>query len=389
MDSSRPLSGLRVLDTSRLLPGPYATMILADLGASVDKLEDTGPGDFLRITQPLVDDGMGALFHIVNRGKRSLAIDLKSDEGKKAFLELVAKYDVLLESNRPGVMDRLGLGYDVLSQVNPGLVVCAITGYGQTGPMKDRAGHDLNYIARAGVLGSTGPADGPPQMPGVQVADVTGGLYAVIGILAAIEGRRKTGKGRFVDISMAEAALSVAVVPYGTLEGGFDIPRGADSLAGGIAPYNTYTTKDGGSMTLGALEPKFWKNFCEAVGIPFDMKGVFPGAHQAGLKAQLREIFAGKTLEEWKAIAVATDCCLEPVLSAKECREDPMHLERGVFTEGRTQGGKPVSLVRTPVAMPAEGAAPRQGQDTDQILRDAGLDDARIAALRAAGVIKG
>ena len=389
MDDSRPLKGLRVLDTSRLLPGPFATMILADLGAEVDKLEDTGPGDYLRITPPLVDDGMGAMFHVVNRGKRSLAIDLKSEDGKKTFLEMIPRYDVLLESNRPGVMSRLGLGYETLREVNPGLVYCAITGYGQDGPLRDRAGHDLNYIARAGVLGATGPADGAPQMPGVQIADVTGGLYGVIGVLAAIEGRRKTGRGRFVDISMAEAALSVAVVPFGTVEGGVAIARGSESLTGGIAPYQAYTTKDGGAMTLGALEPKFWKGFCEAVGIPFDMKDIFPGPHQPALIAKVKDIFASKTTAEWKALAETVDCCLEPVLSPTECREDPMHVARKVFSPRATHGGQAISLMRSPVAMPADGVAPRQGGHTDDILREAGLDDAKIAALRAAGVIKG
>src|SRR5690606_18322213 len=202
----RSLEGIKVLDLSRLLPAPFCTMILRDLGAQVDKLEDTGLGDGARPTYPLTDDGMGAMFHWLNRGKRSIVLDLKSEAGRAAFLKLIPKYDVLVESNRTGVMDRLGLGYETLKQHNPGLIYCAITGYGQDGPLKDRAGHDLNYVSRGGVLGLTGPVGGPPQTPGVQVADIGGGLFGAIGILAALQYRGRTGEGRFVDISMTEAA---------------------------------------------------------------------------------------------------------------------------------------------------------------------------------------
>jgi len=369
---------VRVLDLSRLLPGPFATMILADLGATVDKVEDPKGGDYLRFMPPKGPDGVNPVFSMLNRGKRSVVLDLKKEEGREALKALVAQADVLVESFRPGVLDKLGVGYETLKVINPKLVWCAITGYGQDGPLVDRAGHDLNYLSRAGVMGFTGPADGPPQVPGVQIADIGGGaLYAVIGILAALQERARTGKGRLVDISMCEGALSFAAFGIGLRAGGMVFPRGQDMLMGGIAPYGTYRTKDGKYVSLASLEAKFWNAFCQGVGIETNMHALMPGPHQRDVKAQLEGIFAERTRDEWAAFAAEHDCCLEPILDASELETDPQHQARGVFTKG-------FHSPRTPVAPACEGDAPSQGQQSEAILREAGLDDATIQALRAA-----
>lgn len=388
MSQEKPLQGVRILDASRLLPGPFASMVLADLGAQVDKLEDTAGGDYLRVTPPLCDDGMSSIFHLVNRGKRSVTLDLKKPEGREAFIELVKHYDVLLESNRPGVMDRLGLSFETLQKANPKLVQAAITGYGQTGPDKDAAGHDLNYLARAGVLGFTGPSDGPPQVHAVQMADISGGLYCVIGVLAALRAVAETGKGSFVDISMVEASLTLATVCYGARQGGVIVPRGEESLTGGIAPYNTYVTKDGGAVSIGALEPKFWLAFCKEVGFENALEALMPGPHQKKWKADLTALFVSRTRDEWTALGKRVDCCLEPVLTAEESMADPQIAARDVWVERVTHTGGKIRIPRTPVAAPAEGLAPKQGQHSDDVLREAGFDAIKIAALRAAGVTR-
>jgi len=379
----KPLEGIRVLDLSRLLPGPFASMVLADLGASVDKLEDPKGGDYTRVMPPQ-HEGMNTAFHLLNRGKRSLVLDLKKEEGRDAFRKLVPRYDVVLESFRPGVMARFGLGYEALKALHPGLVYCAITGYGQDGPLAQRAGHDLNYLARAGVLGFTGPKDAPPQVPGVQLADVGGGaLYGVIGILAALQARATTGEGRFVDIAMCEGALSFGLFGFASRFGGLRFPRGEEILMGGIAPYRCYETSDGRHVSLASLEPKFWIAFCQGVGIQPDLQALAPGPHQARIGAELTKIFRSKTLAEWSAFADEVDCCLEPVLTPEEARSEPQHVARGVFVE---RAGLP--HIRTPVAAPAEGPAPKQGADTNAILKDAGFDDEAIAALRDAGACR-
>lgn len=379
----RPLEGIRVLDLSRLLPGPCATMVLADLGAQVDKVEDPQGGDYLRFMPPH-HEGLNAPFRMLNRGKRSLVLDLKRTEGRDALLRLVRRYDVLVESFRPGVMAKLGLGWDALHAANERLVVCAITGYGQDGPLAHRAGHDINYLARAGVLGLTGPEDGPPQVFGVQLADIAGALFGVNGILAALVGRATTGKGRFVDIAMCEAAMPFATFGLMSAFAGEDVARGLSALAGAIAPFGTYATKDGRAMALGALEPKFWLAFCAAVGLEGDMSALAPGPHQAELKAKVRGIFASKTFAEWCAIASATDCCLEPVLLPSELVDDAQHVARGALPR---LGALP--YVRTPgAASPAEGPAPAQGEHSEIILREAGFGSDEIASLRAASATR-
>jgi crotonobetainyl-CoA:carnitine CoA-transferase CaiB-like acyl-CoA transferase len=383
-----PLAGVRVLDLTRLLPGPFASLVLADLGAAVDKLEDTGAGDYLRLTPPLTGD-TSATFLALNRGKRSLCLDLKKASARDALLRMLPRYDVLFEQFRPGVLDRLGLGHTTLAAANPRLVVCALTGYGQDGPMASRAGHDINYLARAGVLGMQGPTHEPPQVPGFQLADFGGGLWSVIGILAALHERARTGRGKVVDVSMVEASMGFALASFGQLFGGHAPVRGDEPLTGGLALYGAYATRDGKYVTLGALEPKFWQAFCAGVGLEPDLNALLPGPHQAAIKEKLRDVFASRTRVEWEAFAREHDCCLEPVLEPGELRDDAQLRARGVFFEMDTPWGR-IAQLRTPLA-PRDAAyapPPRRGEHTDAILREAGLDDETIAAMRAEGAAR-
>lgn len=378
MFAQRPLSGIRILDLSRLLPGPFATFVLAELGAEVDKVEDADAGDYLRHMPPSVD-GINAVFRVLHRGKRSVVLDLKREEGRAAFLRLVPRYDVLVESFRPGVMERLGLSYDVLSALHPGLVMCAITGYGQTGPLAGRAGHDLDYLARSGVLSLGGPSEGPPEVPGTQLADVGGGgLVASTQILAALFARSRTGRGAYLDVAMCDGAASFGAFGLLSHLAGLDCAAGRGPLMGGIAPYRTYATRDGKAVALGALEPKFWAAFSRAVGLPVDMNALAPGPHQAEIIEQLTAIFASRTRAEWEAFAARHDVCLEPVLTPEEAVNDPHLRARDVL--GYTSEGVP--YLRWPGGNSPELPAPAQGEHGDAILGEAGFTPEEIAELK-------
>ena len=385
--SRAPLHGIRVLDLTRLLPGPMATLILADMGAQVDKIEDPGPGDYLRHMPPQIEgtDTSGAYFAL-NRDKRAGVIDLKHPDGVATLLRILPSYDVVLESFRPGVLTRLGLGHDRMLEVNPRLVVCAVTGYGQTGPLSQRAGHDLNYLARAGVLGVTGPADRAPAVSGAQMADVAGGaLWAVAGILGALVARAQSGRGRVVDIAMTEGSMPLVAFALGMFfADGAGPARGESYLNGGIAAYQTYRTRDGKFVSLGALEAKFWLAFCRGAGIEGSMDALLPGPHQSEWKARLDALFATKTRAEWELFATQHDCCLEPVLELKELPDDPQHRFRKMFFD--LQG---VMHLRTPVGDPDANhtLARGPGADTDAILSEGGLSGSEIEVLRASGAL--
>lgn len=382
------LDGVKVLDLSRLLPGPFASLVLADLGAQVDKIEDPGPGDYMRHMPPHVsppedpNDTQSSIFVSINRNKRSATLDLKRPEARDALLKMVKSYDVLLEQFRPGVLDRLGLSHQKLLQENPRLVICALTGYGQDGPLAQRAGHDINYLARAGVLGFQGPAQGAPQPPGFQLADIGGALWSVIGILAALADREKTGKGSIVDISMLESSMGFAAVSYGMMVAGVTPKAGDEALTGGIAIYGTYATKDARAMSLGALEPKFWGAFAAKIGHEMSMGDFTVGPHQAALKEKLATIFLAKTQAEWVAISHEGDFCLEPVLLPHELQNDPQIAARRIFFELASTWGNLVQM-RTPVTPHgfAHTPPPRHGEQTEAILREAGLSDDEVAAL--------
>ncbi len=387
----QPLSGIRVLDLSRLLPGPLASLVLADLGADVDKIEGPGTGDYLRLVPPQVGSGdlaTSSVFLALNRNKRSAVLDLKKPEGRDALRILIRRYDVLLEQFRPGVLERLGLSHETLLAENPRLIVCALTGYGQTGPLSLRAGHDLNYLARAGVLGQQGPTDAPPTVPGFQLADVSGGLYAVIGIMGALMDRERTGSGQTVDVAMIEAAMPFAIAGFGLLFGRHAPARGGEAVTGGVAPYQTYATKDGQAMALAALEPKFWMAFAEGVGLEVSMSDLVPGPHQSALIARLREIFAQKTRTEWVQFAHDRDCCLEPVLSPEEACADEHLAARQMFFEMASAWG-PIRQMRTPLTPVSRvhTPPPARGEHTEAILREAGFDETDLARMREAGAI--
>jgi alpha-methylacyl-CoA racemase len=383
----RPLEGIRILDLSRLIPGPFATLVLADLGARVDKIEDAGAGDYLRFFPPL-RGGVSAGFHLLNRDKRSAIVDLKKPEGREAFLRLLEGYDVLVEPFRPGVMDRLGLSHASLRERFPRLVICAITGYGQTGPHAHDAGHDLNFLARAGLLGTTGPAGAPPQVPGFQLADVSGAMWAVIAILAALRQRDATGEGSVCDVAMSEGALGFAALSLAGGMSGAVEPRGEGLLTGGIAPYRVYLAKDGKPVALAALEPKFWATFCGAVGLECDPQALVPGAHQASLVATLEAVFAGRTADEWRTFGANHDCCLTVVLAPDELRDDPHLAARGVLFDLEADGER-VPQFRTPVTPRhvEHVVAPTPGRDTRAMFREAGFDEASIDQLLASRAI--
>jgi len=384
----RPLAGIKVIDFSRLLPGPFASLILADLGAQVDKIEDLGGGDYIRHMPPQIGD-QSAMFLAINRGKRSACLDLKKPSAQKALMTMVEKYDVLFDQFRPGVLDRLCLSHAAMRAKNPRLVICALTGYGQDGPLAQRAGHDLNYLSRAGVLGFQGPADAVPTVPGFQLADMGGGLWCALGIMAALRERDRTGQGSVVDIAMVEASMGFAFSNFGNLLAGHMPRRGDEGLTGGLAIYATYFTKDDQIVSLGALEPKFWTAFCRGVGMEAEMSAMLPGPHQKDLKAKLAGIFRSKTRTEWEAFGKEHDCCLEPVLRPDEVTKDPHLQARGMFFEIDSPWGK-LAQMRTPLTPKGETFAPppKQGEHTEAILREAGIDEKTVAAMRAEGAAR-
>jgi alpha-methylacyl-CoA racemase len=380
------LAGIRVLDLSRLLPGPFLTMVLADMGADVVKLEDPRIGDYLRAFPP-AKGGVSGRYLAVNRGKRSLALDLKTPTGRDALLRMAASADVVVESFRPGVMDKLGVGYGALAGANPKIILCSISGYGASGPYRERAGHDLNYIALAGALAMTGPAGGAPQMPGVQIADLAGGaLWGATAILGALVGRARSGRGAHLDISMTEGALALLAAELGNLDCGAHPTRGRETLNGGMACYGVYETADRRFLAVGALEPKFWVELQRAIGRAgsiAELAGDPPA--QAKTRGELTALFATKTAAQWLEILAAHDCCVELVLEPDELADHPLHRAREVFFS--IDGGKDigaVAQVRTPVGKPASPRPPpRLGEHTREVLGEYGFTLQEIDALRS------
>ena len=358
------LAGIRVLDLSRLLPGGFCSLLLADFGADVIKVEDTGMGDYVRWASPQYPGAEpsagGAMFLALNRGKRSVRIDLKTEGGREVMLRLARDADVLLESFRPGVMERLGVGWERLREENPRLVYCAVTGYGQDGPFAGRAGHDIDYLARIGLLGMTGDPEGPPVQAAGQIADLGGGaLMAAFGILAALRERDRSGEGQLVDVSMADGALSwLAMDAARVLAGGETPGRGRAELAGGLLCYRPYRCADGW-VALGALEPKFWRSWCEGVGRPDLVERQFD-AVGSDTHREVEAVFAGRTRAGWEAFNDEHDCCLEPVLGLDEALESELVGAREMVVEVDQPGADaPVRLLGTPVKLSRTPADPR------------------------------
>jgi alpha-methylacyl-CoA racemase len=403
---SLPLEGIKVLDLSRLLPGGFCSLLLADFGADVLKVEDTGMGDYIRLSPPYIDgaedSAKSALFLSLNRNKRSIRLDLKSEGGREALLRLVREYDVVLESFRPGVLDRLGVGYERMREENPGIVYCAISGYGQTGPRRDAAGHDMNYLGLVGLLGLTGERGGEPVQAAGQIADLGGGaLMAAFGIMAALRERDGgpdkpgSGEGQLVDVSMADGALSwLAMVAGAYFADGNRPQRGELLLAGSVICYRPYECADGW-VSLGALEPKFWQAWCRGVEREDLIEKQFerPGseAHE-----QVQEIFKARPRADWEAFAREHDCCLEPVLELDEALSSELVREREMVVEIDQPGaerpvrqlGIPVKLGRTP-GEPARLPGPALGEHTEEVLRAAGYSEAEVAELLRTGAVAG
>jgi alpha-methylacyl-CoA racemase len=395
---SGALSDIRVLDLSRLLPGGFCSLLLADFGAEVLKVEDTGMGDYVRWSPPYHEgadeSARSALFLALNRGKRSIRLNLKEERGREVLLRLVREYDVLLESFRPGVMERLGVGYERLREENPGLVYCAISGYGQDGPYTARSGHDMNYLGLNGLLGLTGDAGGPPVQSAGQIADLGGGAQmAAFGILAALRERERSGQGQLVDVSMFDGSLSwLAMVAAKYLCEGEVPGRGDLELAGRLICYRPYACKDGW-VTLGALEPKFWQAWCRGVGREDLVERQFerPGSEA---HAEVERIFLERTREEWREFASRHDCCLEPVLGLDEALDSELVRAREMVVEVEQPGTDGVKLLGVPVKMsrtpggPA-GPGPALGEHTDAVLAALGYGVEEIAALKETGAVAG
>jgi alpha-methylacyl-CoA racemase len=390
------LGGLRVLDLTRLLPGGYCTMILADLGADVIKVEDVGLGDYMRWVPPfhagVERSAASAAFAALNRGKRSVRLDLKQREGRDAFLALARDADVLVESFRPGVMDRLGLGYATVSAENERLVYCSISGYGQDGPDRERAGHDLNYVGLTGLLDMTGEDGGPPVQAAAQLADIGGGgQLAAIAILGAALASATTGHGRYLDVSMTRGAAAwTALAAAAHLCDGTRPERGRIPLAGAMVCYRPYRCADGW-VTLGAVEEKFWAAFCRGLGRE-DLLACQHDPPGSPAHTELSQLFLRRTREEWTAFGRRHDCCLEPVLSLDEALAAP-ELEALVVDVPQPGAVHDVRVLGPAVRMAGAAApdatVPSLGEHTTRVLSEAGLEPDRIDGLLAARAAAG
>ncbi len=391
----RPLDGIRVLDLSRLLPGPYASHILSSFGAEVIKIEKPGEGDYMREYLPQAQ-GMNAVFLTINRGKKSLAVNLRHPDGKEAFIALAKTSDVVLDGFRPGVLERLGLGYTELSQSHPGLVYAALTGYGQSGPLADKAGHDLNYIALAGMLDLLGESNGMPAVPGIQIADVAAGaLPTVIGILLALQHRAKTGRGQLVDISMFDSVLGLMPVQVANYTATKRRPkRGHERLFGRYACYNIYPVRNGRYMAVAALEPKFWKELCEALERPDLIEDQYvEGDAQQILMAELTRTFQKKEASEWMEIFGHSDVCVTEVREISRALQDEWVTERGMFTPVRGKGDSVYEQLGVfPKLSDAPGYiagdAPARGEHTRELLDSLDYAPERIDEMLADHVVE-
>jgi crotonobetainyl-CoA:carnitine CoA-transferase CaiB-like acyl-CoA transferase len=388
------LEGIRVLDLSRLLPGPYCTMMLGDLGAEVIKIEELKTGDPTRHSPPKMGS-QGAAFRQVNRNKKSLAIDLKNPQGRDLFLKLCETADVIFEQFRPGVVDRLGIGYNTVVEINPRIVYCSLTGFGQDGPHRDRSGHDLNYLALSGVLGLTTDDTGKPAMSGTQVADLAGGMIAGFAVLAALMAREKTGRGQYVDVSMFDVMVSMLPIAGAQYFAGKNFNVGDKFVLSGAYPfYNVYETSDGAWMTLGALEPKFWANFCVTVGrSDLIAKQFSEGDAKAALFEEVKNIFKSKTRAEWIDVMRDADCCCEPVLSLGEAFAHEQTEARSLVmeTSSPTDGlikqlGFSYRLSDTPPRV--NTLSPELGEHTRELLAQIGINQEEHERLIREGVVR-
>lgn len=375
-----PLAGIRVLDFSRLLPGPYLTQLFADLGAEVIKIETPRVGDYTRIAPP--EMGLGKMFDAINRGKKSVAVNYRNPQGKEILLKLAATADVVLEGFRPGVVNRWGMDYESVRKVKPDIVYCSLSGYGQEGPYRDRAGHDLDYLAIGGALALNGRSGKAPVPYGLPVADLAGGMLAAIAILGALVGRGRNGGGMYLDMALLDGVLSwMAPLASAAFFSGIEVSAGSLPLLGGLPCFNIYETADGKHLALGIVEPRFWSDFCRVTGRS-DLLG---RQFDRSTGPEIAAIFQTLTREEWLSAFAGTDACVEPVNSFEEMLVHPQVQARGYVRE---QNGEPVGL-DTPFvfARRETDPAPALGQHTREVLSELGLESARIDELAGQGII--
>lgn len=387
------LEEVTVIDLTQLLPGPFCTQVLADFGANVIKIEGPG-GDLARVLGTKIKKESGS-FMMLNRNKRSVVLNLKEKKGRDVFFRLIKQADVVIEGFRPGVMDKLGLGYEEAAKINERIIYCSISGYGQTGPYRDKPGHDINYISIAGILGNTGLEGSKPVIPGGQIADITGGILGVVGIMLALWARERTKKGQYIDISMMDGAIAWLPLVLGEyLATRREPKKGQGQLNGGYACYNVYETSDNGYMSLGALEVHFWETFCREIGQEsFIAKQFDSKPTQAEMTAKIQEVFSRKTQEEWTVFFQDKNVPCEPVLNLEGVFSHPQVLDRDMVldvahrTEGKMkQLGIPIKLSMTPGQI--RMAAPRLGEHTEEILKEFGLTTEEIGRLKDEKIVQ-
>lgn len=382
MKNTGALAGVTVLDMSRLLPGPYCSMILADHGARVIAMED----------KRFKADNL--FIHTVNRNKEHISVNLKTEAGREIFERLARRVDVILEGFRPGVVDRLGVGYEAVKKINPRVIYCSITGYGQDGPFRDRAGHDVNYLGEAGVLDLIGSPGRPPSIPGVQIADLaSGGMNAAIGIILALYARERTGKGQYIDISMTDG--SVGLLPlalYFKQLLGKEPPRGNWMLSHRYACYNTYETSDGRCISIGAVEFRFWKTFCDVLGKPEYAPLQYDDGRRAEIIDHVRDAFKRKTLAEWEKELGDLEVCWSRVNTLSEVLEAPLFRERGMVVDMEGRDGVSTPAIGVPVKLSDTPGSIRTppvnfGESTASVLEELGYTESRIREFREEGAI--
>lgn len=390
-----PLHGMKILDFTYLLPGPYGSMMLADMGAKIIKVENFNNPDLMRITPP-IQEGMSAVYAQVNRGKKSLALNLKSDEAKEIVYKLIGEYDIVLEQFRPGVMERLGLGYDVLKRVNSSIIYCSLTGYGQTGGYAGRAGHDINYLALSGIESFSGRKDSGPSPSGIQIADIAAGSKnLVIAVLTAYVKRLTTGKGDYADISMADGVFAMSVLQTAGYLSDGRIPAAESEMLNGGTAYDFYKTSDGRYVSVGPIEPKFFKNFLEATDLPELLNlQIFDKEAMDRAKLKIAEKISSKTMAEWHSIFKNTDACAEPVFNLQEAVNNQPISERDMIISVGDGSGKWFKQVASPIKFRsgnyhAEFAGVDIGHHNSEILRSLGFSDDDIGRFRESGVING
>ncbi len=381
MAKSGALSGITVLDLSRLLPGPFCSMILADHGARVISVEDK---------RFMADD---FFITTVNRNKEHMSLNLKTTEGKEIFFRLVKKTDIFLEGFRPGVVHRLGIDYDTVRNINAKIIYCSITGYGQTGPYRNRAGHDVNYLGYSGVLDLMGEPDRPPSIPGVQIADIAGGgMNAAIGVLLALLARERTGKGQYIDISMTDGMLGLLPLTLFFQQRTGEVPRRGESiLSHRYAFYNTYETSDGRHISIGAVENRFWKKLCERMGVPEYTTLQYDENRREDILDFMRTSFKSKTLAEWETELADLDVCWGKIQNLDEVLNDPLFRARGMVVDILQKNGKKTATIGVPVKLSETPGTVRTppvgfGENTVSILQELGYTEDQIKVFKDKGV---